>query len=54
MKNNFKTKEEAIAYKEKHCLYARVPEYIKCMDKWSLVFPIKATLQVVEHNHNAE
>ena len=51
MKNSFKTKEEAMAYREKHQLYARVPEYIKCMDKWSLIFPIKTILQVEPHNH---
>jgi len=45
MKNNyFNTKEEAEAYKEKHQLYVVVPEYIKCMNKWSLVFPLKGCL----------
>lgn len=42
MKNHFKTKEEAIQYKEKRQLYNRVPEYIPCYQKWALIFPLKA------------
>jgi len=45
MKNYFNTKEEAEEYKEKHQLYVRVPEYIVCMNKWALVFPLKACLK---------
>jgi len=45
MKNLFDTKEEAEAYKIKHELYVRVPEYIKFRKKWALVFPIKTCLQ---------
>lgn len=46
MKNLFNTKEEAKEYREKHQLWARVPEYIEFRKKWALVFPIKACLTV--------
>ena len=48
MKNYFETKEEAIRYKDKHQLCVRVPEYIECMKKWALVFPLKTVQQKEE------
>jgi hypothetical protein len=42
MKNYFNTREEAEKYRVKHELWVKVPEYIKCVKKWALVFPIKA------------
>lgn len=45
----FKTKQEAIDYKEKHQLFVRVPEYIEFERKWALVFPIKAHVTVIPH-----
>jgi hypothetical protein len=44
MKNLFNTKEEAEAYRVKHELWVRVPEYITCRNKWALVFPLKCCL----------
>lgn len=46
MKQWFKTEQEANEYKEKHQLFARVPEYIKGYEKWALVFPLKAHVTV--------
>ena len=45
MKNYFNTKEEAEAYRVKHELWIRVPEYIEFRKKWVLVFPLKACLK---------
>jgi hypothetical protein len=44
MRNLFNTEEESLKYKEKHQLYVRVPEYLTCVKKWALVFPIKAQI----------
>jgi hypothetical protein len=49
MKNNFKTKEEAIEYRDKHQLYNRIPVYIACFQKWSLVFDIKPNVNKEEN-----
>jgi hypothetical protein len=42
VKEYFDTLEEAENYKQKHELTARTVEYIPCLRKWALVFPIKA------------
>lgn len=49
MKDWFNTKEEALAYKEKHQLTQRQPEYIKGCEKWTLVFPLKCHVTVIPH-----
>ena len=46
MKNYFNTKEEAEAYRAEHELYVRVAEYLPCVQKWALVFPLKACIEV--------
>lgn len=50
-KNHFETKEEALAYKEKHQLYVMIPVYLTCVKKWALVFPVKTYLEVINHNN---
>ena len=44
--NYFETKEEAETYRIEHELYARVAEYLPCVQRWALVFPLKACLEV--------
>lgn len=49
MKNHFKTKEEAIEYRDKRQLYVMIPVYIACFQKWSLVFDIKPNVSEEEN-----
>lgn len=45
MKNYFETREEAEEYRKKKELYVRVPEFLPCIGKWALVFPLKAKIE---------
>lgn len=45
IKNHFETKDEALKYKAERQIYNMVPEYLTCVKKWALVFPIKTIHQ---------
>lgn len=48
-KNWFNSEQEALAYREKHQLDARVPEFSASYGKWALNFPLKAHVTVRAH-----
>lgn len=48
-KDLFDTEQEALAYKETHQLFGRVPEFIEGRGKWALNFPLEAHVTVIPH-----
>lgn len=49
MKTTFNSEKDALAYRERHHLFGRVPEQLAGSGRWALNFPLKAHVTVAPH-----